>query len=145
MKSVQFMSAEEKNKVLVAWERFIESNFSSTKFTKLLYNHLIMHCSFIAHYNIGGFYSTYFENPLDTIRFLKQFDRDYGCVSVEYGYAGWLTCEEYSDINNAMVDYFELRKASCYLWLKQELKHIKELQLFTLTQQLEKLKEEIGV
>ena len=95
MKSTKFMSAEEKEKVLKDWQRFIESDFSQTRFTKALYNHLIQHCSFIAHYNQAGFYGTYFEDPEDTMRFLKQFDRDLGCKSVEYGMDYWITGEDY--------------------------------------------------
>jgi len=71
---------------------------------KSLYDHLIQHCSFIAHYNRGGFYAVYFEDPTNTQRFLDQFDRSKGCLSVEYGYAWWINDEDYRDINNAMVD-----------------------------------------
>jgi hypothetical protein len=90
MKSTRFMTAEEKGKVLKDWQRFIESDFSMAKFTKSLYDHLIQHCSFIAHYNRHGFYSSYFEDPEDTMRFLKQFDKDFACKSVEYGMDYWL-------------------------------------------------------
>ena len=71
---------------------------------KLLYHHLIQHCSFIAHYDINGFYSTYFENGDDTIQFLSQFDGRQGMPkSVEYGMTCWLTNEDYYDINSEMV------------------------------------------
>jgi hypothetical protein len=93
-KDVRFMTAAEKRKVLRQWVRFLKS----------LYHHLIQHCSFIAHYNLGGFYGVYFEDPSATQRFLDQFDRSKGCLSVEYGYAWWINDEDYRDINNAMVD-----------------------------------------
>ena len=100
----RFMSAEEKRKVLKQWESFLESGCSRDKFTKQLYNHLIMHCEFIAHYDIHGFYATYFENGDDTIHFLSQFDDSKGIPnSVEYGMTCWLTNEEYHDINIEMV------------------------------------------
>lgn len=100
----QFMSAEEKRKVLKQWELFLQSGCAREKFTKLLYNHLIQHCSFIAHYDIHGFYSTYFEDGDDTIHFLSQFDDREGMPrSVEYGMTYWLTDEEYYDINCEMV------------------------------------------
>lgn len=136
MKSTKFMPAEEKEKVLKDWQRFMKSDFDKAKFTKSLYNHLIQHCSFIAHYNIQGFYSTYFENPEDTIKFMKQFDREQGCVSVEYGMKYWLNSEDYGDINTAMVESLEPYKADCYLRLKQKNKDTK-------LRQLEKLKAEI--
>jgi len=63
-----------------------------------------MHCSFIAHYNIHGFYATYFESGDDTVHFLSQFDDRNGIPkSVEYGMTYWLTDEEYYDINSEMV------------------------------------------
>lgn len=105
----QFMTAQDKRKVLRAWVLFVRSGFKFTHFTKALYNHLIQHCSFIAHYDCGGFWHTYFADPGKTQRFLDQFDRLKGCVSVEYGMTYWIqggnnVCAEYCDINNAMVD-----------------------------------------
>lgn len=80
------------------------SGLKREKFTKNLYNHLIQHCSFIAHYDINGFYSTYFEEGDDTVRFLSQFDDRNGMPkSVEYGMTYWITDEEYYDINCEMV------------------------------------------
>ena len=64
-------------------------------FTKRLYEHLHLHCSFIAHYNRLGFYAEYFERGEDTARFLSQFDSRGDCRSVEYGghvVAQWRLC-----------------------------------------------------
>jgi len=130
------MSAEEKEKVLKDWQRFIESDFNKARFTKPLYNHLIQHCSFIAHYNQGGFYGTYFEDPEDTMRFIKQFDKDKGCISVEYGMTYWLNNDDYRDINTAMVEVMEPYKGALYLRMKRKAKDIK-------LKQLDKLKAEI--
>ena len=99
----EFMSAVEKQKVLKAWILFFKSKFDIEKFSKSLYNHLIMHCSFIAHYNRGGFYDVYFVNPSDTQHFLNQFDKKKDCMSVECGYDVWIH-GDYSDLNNAMID-----------------------------------------
>jgi len=100
----KFMPAAEKSKVLKHWEMFLRSGLEKDKFTKLLYHHLIQHCSFIAHYDIHGFYATYFESGDDTIHFLSQFDTRKGKPeSIEYGYcACWLTDEDYYDINTEM-------------------------------------------
>jgi hypothetical protein len=100
----KFLSAVEKRRVLRQWELFLKSGLQREKFTHPLYNHLIQHCSFIAHYDLGGFYSTYFENGDDTVRFLSQFD-DHGGMpeSIEYGMTGWITDEDYYDINIEMV------------------------------------------
>ena len=100
----QFMPAVLKSRVLKQWDVFLRSGCVKEKFTKQLYNHLIMHCSFIAHYDINGFYATYFESGDDTVHFLSQFDNSNGIPrSVEYGMTYWLTDEEYYDINSEMV------------------------------------------
>ena len=100
----KFMSAAEKSKVLKHWEAFLKSGLKKEHFTKALYNHLIQNCSFIAHYDIHGFYATYFESGDDTIHFLSQFDTRKGKPeSIEYGCcACWLTEQEYYDVNIEM-------------------------------------------
>jgi len=103
-KDVRFMTGEAKRRVLRQWVRFVKSGFDARHFTKSLYEHLIQHCSFIAHYNRSGFYAVYFVDPSATQRFLDQFDRSKDCLSVEYGYAWWINNEDYRDINGAMVD-----------------------------------------
>jgi hypothetical protein len=100
----KFLSAKEKRRALKHWELFLKSGLQREKFTKPLYNHLIQHCSFIAHYDLGGFYSTYFENGDDTLHFLSQFDDRKGVPkSVEYGWTAWLIDEDYYDVNSEMV------------------------------------------
>jgi len=139
MKSTQFMSAEEKEKVLKDWQRFLAADFDKARFTKRLYEHLIQHCEFIAHYNQGAFYATYFEDPEDTLRFMKQFDRELGCVSVEYGMKYWLTAEDYQDINTAMVEAMEPYKAEIYPRLKQRARERKLGEIERLKVEIEKL------
>jgi hypothetical protein len=68
----KFMTAEQKKKVLRQWDRFIEGGFSSHLFTDAIYQHLNLHCGFIAHFNRMGFYSTYWNG--DFIVFAKQAD-----------------------------------------------------------------------
>ncbi len=104
MTDTKFMTGKEKEQVLKHWETFLKNGCRREDFTKALYNHLHLHCSFIAHYDINGFYDTYFFEGEDTARFLSQFDRSKGCRSIEIGMTYWLTGEEYSDINNAMCD-----------------------------------------
>ena len=103
-KDVRFMTAAEKQRVLRQWGRFMKSGFDAGHFMKSLYEHLIGHCSYIAHFSRQGFFETYFIAPSATQRFLDQFDRSEGCLSVEYGYAWWINDEDYRDINGAMVD-----------------------------------------
>lgn len=111
------MTAEEKQKVFKQWQGFLQ--FLSSKewgewnkkqggsdygmeapkvFTKQLYNHLSLHCGYIAHYNIHGFYSEYFgggENDLQ--RFFRNF---------EGGYSSACCWGDYEDIGRAMIDEF---------------------------------------
>ena len=75
------MSAAQKTTVLRAWIRFLKSGLRFDQFTKALYDHLIQHCSFIAHYNRAGFYSHYFEAGDSTAFFLSQFDSRGHCSS----------------------------------------------------------------
>lgn len=107
MKDTKFMSAAEKERVLKQWDRFLKGGLRREQFDKALYNHLIQHCEFIAHYDRAGFYSTYFESGDGIDDFLSQFDNRNGLPqSVEYGGTGWLTwssTEDYHDINLAMV------------------------------------------
>lgn len=113
LKDSEFLSAKEKATILRQWKRFIEKGFRFEDFTKELYKHLTLHCSFIAHFDKGGFYNTYFEHPEDTIRFLQQFDADFAFKSVEYGGVWWMQ-GEYADINKAMCDILEPHKTALY-------------------------------
>ena len=103
-RDVRFMTAAEKRRVLCQWARFLKSGFDARHFMKSLYQHLTLHCSYIAHYSKAGFFEVYFEDPSATQHFLDQYDRSKGCLSVEYGNAWWINDEDYRDINGAMVD-----------------------------------------
>lgn len=134
------MPSDEKERVLKDWQRFIESDFDKAKFTKRLYNHLIQHCEFIAHYNQYGFYSTYFEDPEDTLKFMKQFDKSQSCFSVEYGLDYWLNNDDYRDINTVMVEVMEPYKAEIYPRLRQRARERKLGEIERLKREIEGLK-----
>ncbi len=119
LKDSEFLTAQEKALILKQWKRFIENDFRQEDFTKKIYDHLHLHCSFIAHFNREGFYHTYFENPEDTIRFIRQFDSDFGLKSVEYGALWWIQ-GDYSDVNNAMCQVMSGFKADLYEKLQAE-------------------------
>lgn len=142
MKPTKFMPAEDKEKVLKSWQRFINSGFDKKYFTKRLYDHLNLHCSFIAHFNQQGFYSSYFEDPEQTIEFLKQFDTDHACVSVEYSSTHWLKSEEYRDLNTAMVKSLEPYKAGLYESLKQKAREMKLAQIEKLKREIEEIEKD---
>mgnify|MGYP001597194419 FL=1 len=113
-KDSEFLSAHDKKRILVAWERFFRLGLEWNNFSKAIYEHLHLHCSFIAHFDRAGFYSTYFENPESTIHFLHQFDSDFGRGSIEYGGASWWLQGEYADINSAMCQVVDQFKAGLY-------------------------------
>ncbi len=116
----EFMTVREKELVLRSWVRFLKNGLRREDLTSRLYGHLILHCSFIAHYDCGGFYGTYFENGEDTLRFLSQFDKRGDCHSVEYGGTSWMQ-GEYGDLAKAMI--------------KEAAPHIPRLKEAALTQQ----------
>jgi hypothetical protein len=70
LKDSKFMTAEQKKKVLRQWDKFIEGGFGFHLFTDAIYQHLNLHCGFIAHYNRAGFYSTYWNG--DFIAFVRK-------------------------------------------------------------------------
>ena len=50
---------------------FVDSGWKRTLFNKSFYNRLSMCFSHIAHYDIEGFYSTWFESERDQLEFLR--------------------------------------------------------------------------
>jgi len=108
-RDAEFMSAREKELVRKAWVRFLKHGLRFEDFSRRLYEHLHLHCQFIAHYDRAGFYRTYFENGEDTVRFLSQFDKRGECRSIEYGMMSWLE-GEYEDLARAMIE-----EASAYI------------------------------
>jgi hypothetical protein len=120
-KDSEFMTAKEKGLVLAQWRRFVERGFNFEHFSDRIYKHLTLHASFIAHFDRRGFFATYFDDPEATIRFLRQFDIDYGYVSVEYGSSWWIK-GEYEDINHAMCDVVETCKGRLYAELEQKVR-----------------------
>ena len=100
----QFMTAREKGLVLKNWERFLRHGLARAQFTRRLYQHLHLHCGFIAHYNIHGFYSEYFEAGQDIERFFENF-----CSYTAQNFGAYA---EYDDLHIAMRGAFEHHKAS---------------------------------
>jgi len=107
MKDTQFMSAKDKRQVLKAWERFLAGGLLKEHFTKALYEHLSLHCSFIAHYDKGGFYGTYFTSGDRIADFLSHFDHpnvgfELVPPSNKYGHTWWVS-DDNGDINVTMI------------------------------------------
>lgn len=90
-KDVQFMTAKEKEKVFKNFKQVID-NRDINLMQKSLYNHLNLHCSFIAHYNIYGFKAEY--SGQNFRRFIEWLMENHLLV--------W---GDYTDINGAMREY----------------------------------------
>ncbi|MDA8106103.1 MAG: hypothetical protein M0Z71_12090 [Nitrospiraceae bacterium] len=55
----KWLSSDEKRKVLKQWTSFVKNGFSESLFTSAIYDHLHLHCGYIAHYNKHGYYGEY--------------------------------------------------------------------------------------
>jgi len=110
--NAQFMTAREKELVLKNWERFLRLGLRKAHFTRRLYEHLHLHCGFIAHYNIHGFYSEYFEAGQDIERFFEHF-----CSYTAQNFGAYA---EYDDLDVAMRDAFQRHKASITKQLEED-------------------------
>ena len=109
------MTAREKELVLKSWRKFLKHGLQKQHFTKRLYEHLHLHCGFIANFNIHGFHSTYFEAGQDTERFFEHF-----CTYTvgHYGANG-----DYDDVNTAMRQVYEEFKPSILLNAQADITH----------------------
>jgi len=122
--SVEFMTAKEKETVIKNWIKFLVEltkdkgdNFTDKYgnempklfqfFTKRLYEHLHLHCEFIAHYNQWGFFQEYFSGDItDLKRFFGHFE-----TTSRY-------MDDYQDISEAMDDYQDINEAMSVEYLK---------------------------
>ena len=126
----EFMTIGEKHEALDSWEKFLANDLSEHSFTWILYNHLIQHCGFMAHYSIGGFYSHYFDDIEDSTRFLAQFMPESEYLSVEGGTNYWLNDSRYHDINSHMCWKMDLYKGKFLAKVNKyhETKHEKKIE-----------------
>jgi len=98
----EFMTAEEKQLVLKNWQTFLKYGLQRKHFTKRLYDHLHLHCGFIAHYSRDVFYSTYFEAGEDTEKFFEYF-----CTHTAANYGAGI---DYNDLHTAMREIYNKYK-----------------------------------
>lgn len=104
----QFMTAKQKAKVVRDLELFILARLAMTsglgtnydfvlgRFSKALYDHLHLHCGYVAHYNRLGFFSAQLEQ---TPQFAKNIQR---WSTGQNGYGSVLAWGDYEDIGKAM-------------------------------------------
>lgn len=91
---VEFMTAKEKELVLKNWTTFLKHGLKKAHFTKRVYQHLHLHCGYIANFNLHGFYSTYFEAGHSTERFFDHFNSHTGIA-------------DYADLHAAMREVYK--------------------------------------
>lgn len=58
-----YLSAAQKKRVFASFVRLLESGFEVKHFSKALYEHLSLHCGFIAHFNRETFFAVRFASP----------------------------------------------------------------------------------
>lgn len=99
-------TAADKAKFANHFVRFVESDFKRTLFLKWFYTRLSMTFGHIAHYDIHGFYATFFTRTADKLDFLVQ-TRDAG------GFGS--PAHTYSDVEAALKTWLhESRKVDYY-------------------------------
>jgi len=113
--NVEFMTAREKELVLKNWRTFLKHGLQKQHFTKRLYEHLHLHCGYIANFSRDGFYSTYFEAGQDTERFFEHF-----CTYTAGHYGANV---DYDDINTAMRQVYEEFKAEILTKAEADINH----------------------
>jgi hypothetical protein len=67
----KFSTAQDKADFGNTFLHFIESEWARTAFTKSFYNRLSMCFGNIAHYDLAGFYESWFTSDTDRLRFLR--------------------------------------------------------------------------
>jgi hypothetical protein len=112
---VEFMAARDKELVLKNWRTFLKYGLQKQHFTKRLYEHLHLHCGYVANFNIYGFYSTYFEAGQDTERFFEHF-----CT---YTVSHYGANSDYDDVNTAMRQVYEEHKAEILSKAQADINH----------------------
>ncbi len=70
--ATQWSTAEDKAKFATAIMKFVANEFPRRGFSKTLYQRLSNTYGHIAHYNIDGYYSTFFGRDADKVVFLDQ-------------------------------------------------------------------------
>lgn len=93
MKNSEFMTIEEKERVIKHFKKFVSGGFKELDFTKALYDHFHLHCGFIAHYNKDGFYQARFGNHKGFVQTIVQ-------LSEAHRHGG----QDYRDVNKALSD-----------------------------------------
>lgn len=93
----QWNTVEDKEKFAEHFKKFVANGFKAQDFHQWFYNRLSQTFGHIAHYNIEGFYATFFTTMEDKIRFLEHCsawpcygDPEYTYSDVEFYLKRWM-------------------------------------------------------
>ncbi|MHB1418056.1 MAG: hypothetical protein ACYCX4_00485 [Bacillota bacterium] len=116
----RFMTAKEKK---AAWQNFkrVIDERDSGLINRPLYNHLHVHCSFIAHYSIYGFRDEYKARFPD---FIAHFDKNSKYNGPGYYNSLWMIDPDYQDLNSLMVAYVTAQAPKIYREIEEEQRQI---------------------
>ena len=104
-KDADFFKAEDKYKTTKHFLRFVKNGFRQKDFNKRIYEHLHLHCGFIAHYNINGFYEEYFNDGKGDLKRFAEHFLNFESMPYESVYNGAnVNYEPYKDINTLFAD-----------------------------------------
>ena len=120
--ATKFASAEEKARIANKLTRFILGGFKQASFSQAMYTRLSNMFGHIAHYNLNGFYETWFSGPEERFKWAEYVlaGGAYGCVGspahtwsdVEKALMAWMRdnhiAEQLEAIYRAVVEAREL-------------------------------------
>jgi hypothetical protein len=121
-------SADAKAEFANRFVRFVERDFDPKIYTKKFYQRLCQMFGFIAHYDMSGFWNTYFCTAADKLRFIQGCLRSKGRV----GDPAWTWC----DVEGALVEWLEQQDVTS-LWEQQVQEEVRSQELAIL-EKLEK-------
>jgi len=103
--ATKFATAEDKEKFVKDFIKFVEKDFTQSLFTEKFYNRLMNTFGHIAHYNQLGFWETFFTTTPDKVAFLEQ-TMNWPC----YGSPEHTWCDAEREIQNQLREKKILEK-----------------------------------
>jgi hypothetical protein len=97
--ATQWNTAEDKEKFVKHFMQFVKKDFPQSMFNKKFYQRLSNTFGHIAHYDIGGFWDTFFTNTQGKVIFLQQ-TMDWPC----YGEATYTFCDAEKEIQKQLKE-----------------------------------------
>jgi hypothetical protein len=96
--ATRFSSAKDKARFANHFVRFVQNDFPCRQFSQPFYQRLSNTFGHIAHFNLQGFYETFFLSPATKVDFLEQTLRSIPLGSPEH---------TYSDVERAIQEWLQ--------------------------------------